>query len=187
MDEPEAAQFFRAPLQIANPSARTLFEAMDSRSACPVRIQRKRMLPMRVRDRTSETDDIVMIHCNSYVDGFWTDITRTYTLQSARRTTRENVRAVLAARKAALACIKPGVRAADVDAASRRTHQEFRARGISQTRNGAWCRLFADERLQHPANSLSSPDVLQEGMVFNVEPAVYIEAMEGCVTATWSR
>ena len=34
----------------------------------------------RTRQRTVEDGDLVMIHCNSCGDGFWTDVTRTYTV-----------------------------------------------------------------------------------------------------------
>ena len=81
MDEPEAAELFRAALQSSEALSRvTLFGATDSRSACPVRTPRKRPPPTPRRAiEHLERDDTVMIHCNSYVDGFWTDITRTYT------------------------------------------------------------------------------------------------------------
>ena len=38
----------------------------------------------RTRDRQVETGDLVLVHCNSYGDGYWTDITRTYVRQQIR-------------------------------------------------------------------------------------------------------
>ena len=68
------------------------------------------MRPTRARESaTLEPNDLVMMHCNSYVDGFWTDITRTYTLQPPEEQQAKMHTAVLAARKAALDAIKPGV------------------------------------------------------------------------------
>ncbi|HWE61863.1 MAG TPA: M24 family metallopeptidase, partial [Chloroflexota bacterium] len=34
----------------------------------------------RTRARALRVSDLVLVHCNSYVDGYWTDITRTYCL-----------------------------------------------------------------------------------------------------------
>ena len=107
----------------------------------------------RTRRRTLEANDLVMMHCNSYVDGFWTDITRTYTLQAPDRTARKNVRGGFCG---------PTCRA--VSASSRRpsrgsghggktSDRRLRFRRIPQTRNGSRGWLFADERVQRPASS----------------------------------
>ena len=80
MDEPEAAELFRASLQRRKPYGVILFDAtgfafcMSGPNAA-----KASAAYARTRHRTLERGDTVMIHCNSYVDGFWTDITRTYT------------------------------------------------------------------------------------------------------------
>ena len=59
------------------------------------------------RHRTLKRDDTVMIHCNSYVDGFWTDVTRAPTVFGPPDEQQQKMRAaVLAAREAAFACVK---------------------------------------------------------------------------------
>src|SRR5205823_5338313 len=118
--------------------------------------------------------DLVLLHCNSYAEGYWTDITRTYSLGAAGAVNRRMFAAVLEARAAALATIRAGVRAADVDAAARRTleahgfgdaftHQTGHGVGFAAINHDARPRL-------HPR----SPDILDVGMVFNVEPAIYV-------------
>ncbi len=133
----------------------------------------------RTRHRTLERGDTVMIHCNSYVDGLWTDITRTYTLQPTDERQRKMRTAVLAARGAALECIKPGARAADVDAASRKTITNL---GLAQRlRHGTGHGVGFSPMSAYsiPRLHMKSPDVLREGMVFNVEPAVYVNGYGG--------
>lgn len=131
------------------------------------------------RARRVAAGDLVLVHCNSYADGFWTDITRTFCLGEPDERKRRMYDAVFAARRAALEAIRPGVRAAEVDAAAR---AEIAARGFgAEFKHGlghgvgfAAINHNAPPRL-HPA----STDVLETGMVFNVEPAIYIEGFGG--------
>jgi Xaa-Pro aminopeptidase len=73
----------------------------------------------RSRARKLERGDLVLIHCNSFADGYWTDITRTYTLGGADDRQQRLYEAVFRARREALNRVRPGVRAADVDRAAR--------------------------------------------------------------------
>lgn len=123
--------------------------------------------------------DLVLIHCNSYVGGYWTDITRTYTLGGVDSHKRKLYEAVFRARDAALACIRPGVTGAEVDRAARDSiegdgfgdhfsHATGHGVGFAAIDHDAVPRL-------HPA----SQDRLEPGMVVNVEPAIYIEHFGG--------
>jgi Xaa-Pro aminopeptidase len=123
--------------------------------------------------------ELVLVHCNSYADGYWTDITRTYCLGTPDERQRAMYEAVFAARAAALAAIAPGVRAASVDAAAREViaSRGFGAQFKHSTGHGVGFAAIdaeAQPRL-HPA----SPDVLLAGMVCNVEPAIYIDGFGG--------
>jgi Xaa-Pro aminopeptidase len=133
----------------------------------------------RTRSRTLQHDDTIMIHCNSYVDGLWTDITRTYTLQAPTERQATMRTAVLAARAATLDRIKPGAKAAEVDAASRRAIEDY---GLGEylrhgTGHGVGFSPMSADSL--PKLHSRSSDILQEGMVFNVEPAVYVDGYGG--------
>lgn len=133
----------------------------------------------RTRDRALQRGDLVLVHCNSYVNGYWTDITRTYCLGQPSERQRAMYEAVLAARAAALRAILPGVAAAAVDAAARRV---LSGRGFGQYfthglgHNVGFSAISAEfpPRL-HPA----SPDHLEVGMTFNVEPSIYIPGFGG--------
>jgi len=133
----------------------------------------------RSRSRQLKAGDIVLIHCNSYADGFWTDITRTFAVGEIDERKANFYDAIFAARDAAFAEIRPGVKAKLVDAAARdvmRQHNygdEF-VHGLGHAVGFHAIDHNAPPRL-HPA----SPDILEEGMVFNVEPAVYIKGFGG--------
>lgn len=131
------------------------------------------------RARELRAGDLVLVHCNSYIDGYWTDITRTYCLGEPDARQRAMYAAVFDARAAALAAIRPGVRAAEVDRAARdvltaRGFGAYFTHGLGH--NVGFSAISAEypPRL-HPA----SGDRLEIGMTFNVEPAIYIEGYGG--------
>ncbi len=133
----------------------------------------------RTRTRQVEEGDLVMIHANTVGDGYWTDITRTLVAGSPNSQQQRMQVAVSEARQAALDSIHPGVSAAVIDAAARDVltrhgfgedfkHPTGHGVGFAAADGNALPRL-------HP----KSPDVLQAGMTFNVEPAIYIEGVGG--------
>ncbi|MCA1816420.1 MAG: Xaa-Pro peptidase family protein [Acidobacteria bacterium] len=133
----------------------------------------------RSRGRELRDGDLALVHCNSYADGFWTDITRTFCVGAADAGKRRMYEAVFAARRAALAAIRPGAGAAEVDETARQvlTAYGFGAEfkhGLGHGVGFAAINHNAPPRL-HPA----STDVLEAGMVFNVEPAIYFEGYGG--------
>ncbi|HEX5438068.1 MAG TPA: Xaa-Pro peptidase family protein [Gemmatimonadaceae bacterium] len=126
-----------------------------------------------------EPGRLVLVHCNSYVDGFWTDITRTYHLGEPEERSRRMYDAVFAARAAALSAIRPGVRAADVDRAAR---DVLAARGFGDAfkhSTGHGVGFAAINHNARPRLHPASGDTLESGMVFNVEPAVYFDGYGG--------
>jgi Xaa-Pro aminopeptidase len=133
----------------------------------------------RNRCRTIESPDLVMIHCNSYIDGFWTDITRTFTLQTPDEKQMRLYGAVFAARKAALSVIRPGASAADVDAASEAVIRERELGRYLKHGVGHGVGICPCSARSIPRVHRASRDILREGMVFNVEPALYIEGYGG--------
>jgi len=133
----------------------------------------------RTRGRRIRAGDLVMVHCNSFVSGLWTDITRTYHPGPTEDGARELFEAVLAASRAALEAVAPGVRASEVDRAAR---DELAGRGLgSAFRHGTGhgVGFAAIDHNARPRIHPRSPDVLEPGMVFNLEPALYREGWGG--------
>ena len=134
----------------------------------------------RSRAKKLSRGDLVLVHCNSYADGYWTDVTRTYVLGEPDARQRKMYDAVFAARAAALHVIRPGARARDVDRAAREALREhgFGDREFKHpTGHGVgFADISANARPRlHP----KSEEVLEPGMVFNVEPAIYLEGYGG--------
>ncbi len=180
MTEPQAAEIFRSPLDTAE-AGRPYIHRSDGFAFCMSgpNSAKAHAAYARTRRRVLEPRDLVMIHCNSYVDGLWTDITRTYTLRPPDEQQARMRAAVFAAREAAFAEIKPNARAVDADRASRRAIHDHGLGKYLKHGTGHGVGFSPMSAYTLPRIHAGSPDVLKEGMVFNVEPAVYIEGYGG--------
>jgi Xaa-Pro dipeptidase len=121
--------------------------------------------------------DLALLELGVVADGFWADRTR---VRAAGRPTplQEQVfETVLRAQQAAIAAIKPGVKAAVVDEAARAIirfagyDKEF----LHVTGHGLGFRYHEPIPLLCPGGTT----VMEEGMVHSVEPGVYIADMGG--------
>ncbi|HZK81622.1 MAG TPA: M24 family metallopeptidase [Humisphaera sp.] len=133
----------------------------------------------RSRAKRIEPQDLVLVHMNSYADGYWTDVTRTYVIGKPDDRRQQMFDAISAARQAALNAIRPGVKAADIDSAARNV---LKARGFGpQFRHstGHGVGFSAIDANEKPRLHPKSEDALEVGMVFNVEPAIYFEGYGG--------
>lgn len=133
----------------------------------------------RTRQRVIEAGDLVMIHANTCADGYWTDITRTYSagVQSSRQ--REMRSAIDEARAAGLRSIKPGATAKEVDHAARSVMDSAGFGKAFKHAAGHGVGFAAANSNGRPRLHPLSPDVLEEGMTFNLEPAAYFEGYGG--------
>jgi Xaa-Pro aminopeptidase len=180
MTEPEVAQLFRAPLSMTEVSGPQVYRC-DGFAFCMSGPNSAKAYAAyaRTRWRIIESKDLVMLHCNSYADGFWTDITRTFTLLPPDKQQTRMYAAIFAARNSALSTIKPGIPAAEVDSAARQVIQEFGFGQYLKHGTGHGVGFSPMSAYNIPQIHAESPDVLEEGMIFNVEPAVYIEGYGG--------
>ena len=123
--------------------------------------------------------ETVLIHCNSYADGYWTDVTRTFALGHVDSQASAVEEAISEARKAALSTIRPGVMASQVDEAARKVLED---RGFGFGAGGATGHEVGFQAINHQAMPILRPfseEKLEPGMVFNVEPGVYIPGVLG--------
>lgn len=123
--------------------------------------------------------DLVLVHCNAYVDGYWTDVTRTYCVGDRDGRQVAIYDAIFAAREAALAAVRPGVAARDVDRAARAVLAERGFGAAFKHSTGHGVGFSAIDHHARPQIAASSDDVLERGMVFNIEPAIYLEGYGG--------
>lgn len=131
------------------------------------------------RERPLQRGDFVLVHCNSCVGGFWTDITRTCYLGSAPAEERRMFERVLAASAAAVDAVRPGAVGSEVDAAARSILAEAGFGKQFKHATGHGVGFSAINHNAHPRIHPLSKDVLESGMVFNVEPAIYEDGRMG--------
>jgi Xaa-Pro dipeptidase len=130
--------------------------------------------------RTIEDRDFILLHCNSYCGGFWTDIIRTFSIGRLDAQKVEITKAVRDVTQAAITKIRPGGRASAVDKAAR---DVLDVRGYGKAFKHATGHGVGFAAINHDALPQIHPlshEVLEPGMVFNIEPAVYITAWEEC-------
>ncbi len=180
LKETEAAAHFESPLTTVG----TGFEGVERAAgevSCMSGVNSAKAWGAYARSRAREIEvaDLALVHCNSHADGYWTDITRTYCMEPAGDRQCRIYDWVFEARRAALDRIAPGVKASDVDAAAR---DVMRSHGVASAfKHGTGHGVGFNAIDQHalPRVDSNSPDRLESGMVFNVEPALYFEGFGG--------
>lgn len=133
----------------------------------------------RTRQRVVEDGDLVIIHANTCADGYWTDITRTYTAGTVSERHKKMRSAIAEAREAALRTIKSGVQASAVDRAARSVMEAHGFGEAFKHATGHGVGFAAANPNERPRIHPLSPDVLAVGMTFNVEPAAYFDGYGG--------
>jgi len=180
LTETEAAEQFRAPLSVHG-VGRNGIERAGGFTFCMSGPNSAKASGAFARSQARRlTDgDLMLIHCNSYADGYWTDITRTYCLGEPDTKQRTLFDAIAAARQAARAALRPGARGTEVDRAARDVLQQRGFGKAFKHSTGHGVGFAAINHLARPRLHPHSTDVLETGMVFNVEPALYLEGYGG--------
>ena len=118
----------------------------------------------------------LLIDWGAKVDGYCSDLTRTLHRPGVKSATSDRFaaayEAVLAAQLAAIETIRDGVRAVDVDTATR---QVLAKAGLGDAFKHGLGHSFGLEIHEDPRMGPSSTDVLRSGMVLTVEPGVYFQ------------
>ncbi|MFH0795525.1 MAG: Xaa-Pro peptidase family protein [Candidatus Omnitrophota bacterium] len=128
-------------------------------------------------NRVIQEGDLVLIELGVVADGFWADVTRTRVAGKASARQKEVFRVILEAQQAAKDKIHPGVACSEVDGAARTIIEKA---GLGEyfvhiTGHGIGFRYHEPIPFLHPANT----DILKAGMVFSVEPGVYLPGFGG--------
>ncbi len=133
----------------------------------------------RSTSRAIDKGDSVLLHCNSFCEGLWTDITRTFSVGSPDPRQRAIHEAVLIAGQRANAAIRPGVRACAVDESARAVLQSYGFGDAFKHATGHGVGFSAIDHHAPPRIHPLSNELLEAGMVFNVEPAAYLPETRG--------
>lgn len=130
----------------------------------------------RASDRVIAEGDYVLIDFGARVDGYCSDVTRTWVVGKPGARQQEVYDRVLEAQLAATAALLPGTPCADVDGVARAS---LAAHGLDQhfghgLGHGLGLLVHDQGRL-----APTSEDTVAAGQVWTVEPGVYIEAFGG--------
>lgn len=136
--------------------------------------------------RVLQEGDFVVLDFGGVYGGYCVDLTRTVAIGEPDAEMVRVYQAVLEAQKAAIAAVKPGVRAGDIDAAARGTlarHGLAEAFGHS-TGHGLGVEIHETPRIgprrEAVGDSPAPPDeAIEPGMVFTIEPGAYLPGWGG--------
>lgn len=121
-------------------------------------------------------DIVLMDFCANY-NGYWSDITRCRFLgKPAHPELEEIYNIVLEANLAAIAAVKPGIRAKDIDKAARAVIEKAGYGELFLHRTGHGLGLSVHEE---PNISSDNELILEEGMTFTIEPGIYLKGIGG--------
>jgi Xaa-Pro aminopeptidase len=137
-------------------------------------------------ERVLQAGDLVVLDFGGVLGGYCVDITRTVAVGEPSADARELYSAVAEAHAAAMARIRAGVKASDVDDAARRV---LEGRGLGpafshSTGHGLGLEIHEEPRIGpiRPgtgAQQMARDETLAEGMVMTVEPGAYVPGRGG--------
>ncbi len=127
-------------------------------------------------DRQLEAGDGVVIDMGALYEGYCSDITRTFVLGRASEQFRTVYDIVLAAQETAEATATAGMTGAEVDGLARSVIEEAGYGDHFGHSLGHGIGLAVHEM---PGVGPSSPGVIEDGMVFSVEPGIYLTGWGG--------
>ncbi len=130
----------------------------------------------RASEKKLERGDFVTMDFGAKVDGYCSDITRTVVVGKSTDRHHEVYNQVLKAQLAALEAMRPGARAADVDALARKVFDEI---GMAKYFGHGLGHGLGSEVHDTGRMSATSNDVLEVGQVWTVEPGLYIPEFGG--------
>ena len=126
--------------------------------------------------RRLEDGDLVTIDAFLLVDGYYSDITRTYAVGEPDEELKRIYSVVQEANAAARAIIKPRIEAQEVDRSARQVIEKagYGEYFIHRTGHGMGLEIHEEPNIVE-GNDL----LLKQGMVFTVEPGIYVPGLGG--------
>jgi len=129
-------------------------------------------LPQRFSSRKALADgELVLFDMGAIVDGYCSDITRTFAVGEVSREQEHLFEVARAAHDAGIAAVRPGVPAGDVDHAARSV---IEAAGLGERFPHLTGHGIGVSSHEAPIADRGAPTVLEPGMALTVEPGVYV-------------
>jgi len=178
----DARRFLRAgrsELEVARRVARRMEDTGASAPAFPViaAFDARGSLPhAKPGERLARKSSVLLLDWGACCDFYCSDLTRVFALHNIPGWLRRMHEVVLAALAAAFDRAGPGVRAREVDAAAREVIRKAGFGGRFGHGLGHGVGLAVHER---PAIGPRSKDILRPGMVFTLEPGIYVPGRGG--------
>ena len=129
-----------------------------------------------ISDRILESGDFVTIDFGVTIDGYTSDMTRTFILGKPTSKQRKIYRSVQRSQAAGVAAAKAGIACAELDEICRGLIREdgYGDYFIHTTGHGVGTEVHEDPRI-----GAKSKAILEAGMVVTIEPGIYIEGFGG--------
>ena len=129
-------------------------------------------------DKPIAAGELVTIDFGYFVDGYTSDITRTLAFGELDEESKRIYDVTLAAQRATIDAVKPGVANATLDTVAR---DIITAAGYGKEYNHATGHGIGLDIHEGPILSASSPaeDVVREGMLLTIEPGIYVAGKGG--------
>lgn len=127
-------------------------------------------------NRPLKKGDFVLFDLGVVLDGYCSDITRTVVYQSVSNKQKEIYDTVLRANNASLKESRPGTRIGDLDIVARDTIERAGYGEYFTHRIGHGLGISVHE---FPSMSKNNDGVLKEGMVYTIEPGIYLSDLGG--------
>jgi Xaa-Pro aminopeptidase len=146
------------------------------RSALPHGPDHSRQRGVRPGQDAVQAGELLILDFSVVCGGYCADISRTHVLGESEERQREVFDIVVRAQREAIDACVPGKTAADVDRAARAVIEEagHEEHFPHKTGHGLGLELHED-----PSVSIANEQPLEPGMVFAVEPAIYLEGYGG--------
>lgn len=127
-------------------------------------------------DQVITPGDMIVVDCGATYHGYRSDITRTLWVGDPIPRMREIFDVVLASQQAAQAVIRPGITGGEVDFAHR---EVFRKHNLEQYSLRGLGHGVGLEIHELPRVVMDTSEVIQTGMIFTVEPGLYLPGIGG--------
>jgi Xaa-Pro aminopeptidase len=126
--------------------------------------------------RTLTTGDTILVDWGACVNGYGADLTRVYFWKTASAHQRKRYQTVKKVLQILIEALKPGLKAADLDASARNLFSEYGLEGVFLYPLGHGLGLDIHES---PYFCMDSEDRIMINMVFTLEPGLYIPEWGG--------